>query len=54
MSENQEEAIKRVVQHLAYEGMKGAGCMVTLLAMLTGIKVLEKELEQSESEKNEG
>ena len=37
MSENQEEVIKRVVQHLAYEGMKGAGCMVTLLAMLTGI-----------------
>lgn len=37
MSENQEEIIKRAVQHLAYEGMKGAGCMVTLLAMLTGI-----------------
>jgi len=31
------EVLNHIVRHAATEAAKGAGCMVTLLAMLTGI-----------------
>lgn len=40
MGEFLEEAGKEVVRHVVIDAAKGAGCMVTLLAMLTGFGAL--------------
>jgi hypothetical protein len=32
-----DDELKHIAQHVVYHAAKGAGCMVTLLAMLTGI-----------------
>lgn len=32
-----DDELKHIAQHVVYHAAKGAGCMVTLFAMLTGI-----------------